>query len=47
MYGEKTLTGYVSASVSDDVGVSFVADIEIGAELERDGNLRGAMANTS
>jgi hypothetical protein len=38
-YGEKLLTGCVIASISDDVGVSFDADIEIGAELGRGGSL--------
>jgi hypothetical protein len=32
-YGEKPLTGCVSPSIFDDVRVSFVVDIEIGAEL--------------
>jgi hypothetical protein len=38
-YGEKPLTGCVSPSIFDDVRVSFVVDIEIGAKLGRGGSL--------
>lgn len=45
-YGEKPLTGCVSASIFDDVGVSFAADIEIGVELGRGRNLPEGMAES-
>ena len=45
-YGEKSLTGCGSASVSNDVGVPFAADIGIRAELWRGGSLLEAMAKS-
>jgi hypothetical protein len=45
-YGKKLFTGCGSASVSDDIGVSFAADIETGAELGRGRGLPEVMAET-
>jgi hypothetical protein len=45
-YGEKPLTGYVGASVFDEVGVSFDADIEIGVELGRGRSLPEVMTES-
>jgi hypothetical protein len=46
MYGEKSLMGCVGASISDDVGVSFATDIEVGVELGRGGSLPEVMAES-